>query len=76
MRRDRLGRRIGRNPWRDLVWDHWHAADHAWFLAAEAATLGYATELAEYRAAHPRPNLGDFMRELSPVWRQFGKAVA
>lgn len=68
MRRDKRGRRIGHNPWRDLITDAWRSADHAWFLAAEADSIGYATELDEYRAEHPRPNLGDFMRELAPMW--------
>jgi hypothetical protein len=68
MRRDSRGRRIGKNLWRDLITDAWRMADHAWFLRAEAETLGYATELAEYRAENPRPNLGHFMRELAPSW--------
>lgn len=68
IRRDIRGRRIGRNPWRDLITEHWRLADHAWFLKAEAVCIGYATELAEYRAENPRPNLGDFMRELAPMW--------
>ena len=69
-RLDKRGRRIGRNRWRDAVTDAWSCADHAWWLEAEAASNGWATELAEYRAAHPRPNLGDFMRHLSYGWRQ------
>lgn len=68
MRRDRRGRRIGRNPWREHITAHWSAADQAWFLTAEAESLGYATELAEHAAEHPRPNLGDFMVALSPSW--------
>lgn len=68
MRRDKLGRRIGRNPWRDHITEHWRCADHAWFLAAEAEAIGYQTELAEYRARHPRPGLGDFMVALAPSW--------
>lgn len=64
-RRDSRGRRIGRNPWREAVTDAWRCADHAWWLAAESATALYATELAEYRAEHPRPNLGEFMVALS-----------
>lgn len=68
MRLDKRGRRIGRNLWRETVWDHWHAADHAWWLACESVCHGYATEEAEYRELHRRPNLGDFMRELSLSW--------
>lgn len=81
MRRDRLGRRIGHNAWREWIVEAWLLADHAWFLAAEAETLGYSTELDEYRAEHPRPNLGAFMRELAPAWtgpraREYAEAVA
>lgn len=68
MRRDRLGRRIGRNAWREWITDAWRSADHAWFLAAEAVALGYRTELAEYAAEHPRPTLKAFMCELAPLW--------
>lgn len=68
MRRDRLGRRIGHNPWRELVTDHWRAADHAWWLACENETYAYTTEVTEYRETNPRPNLGDFMRQLAPLW--------
>lgn len=68
VRRDRLGRRIGRNRWRDYITDHWRCADHAWWLEAEAASNGWKTELAEFRASKPRPNLGDFMVALAPSW--------
>lgn len=68
MRHDRRGRRIGRNHWRDHITDHWRAADHAWWLACESATYAYATEVDEYRALNPRPNLGDFMQQLAPGW--------
>ena len=61
MRRDSLGRRIGRNWWREFVMDHLRSADHAWWLQAEEVALGYATELAEYRQAHPRPQLKAFL---------------
>jgi hypothetical protein len=68
VRRDKRGRRIGRNLWREHVWSAWHAADHAWWLACENTCYGYATEIDEYRQQHPRPNLGDFMRELALSW--------
>jgi len=64
-RRDRLGRRIGRNWWRDLICDQFYAADHAWWLAREATALGYATEEAEYADQHPRPTLKGFMLALA-----------
>lgn len=54
-----------RHWWRDLVTDAWFAADQAWQLEAEAASVGYATELAEFAALKPRPRLRDFMVHLS-----------
>lgn len=68
MRRDKRGRRIGRNAWRDHITDAWSSADHAWWLALEAETYLYDTEIREYRETHPRPNLGDFMTALAPGW--------
>lgn len=61
MRRDRLGRRIGRNWWREYVTDAWRCADHAWWLAMEDATSLWATEMAEWAETHPRPTLKGFM---------------
>lgn len=55
-----------RHRWRELVTDAWFWADQAWRRDAEAVALGYATELAEYAAEHPRPQLRAFMVELSP----------
>lgn len=75
-RRDRRGRRIGRNPWREYITEAWRCADHAWWLQAEAEAIGYATELAEFRAAHPRPQLGAFMVELAPSWARPVERVA
>lgn len=69
VRRDRLGRRIGHNWWREYVWDQWHCAYHAWWLEAEAVALGYATELAEYKLEHPTPTFKQFLVELSGVDR-------
>lgn len=68
MRRDRLGRRIGRNLWREHITDAWRAADHAWWLARENVAYGYATESAEYAQDHPRPTLKAFMIGLAPGW--------
>lgn len=68
-RRDKLGRRIGRNWWREYVTDLWACADHAWRLEAEAVSIGYATELEEYRAQHPRPQLRTFLVELAGTHR-------
>lgn len=63
MRRDKRGRRIGRNWWREFIVSHWFAADSAWQLDREATAIGYATEEAEYAAEHPRPTLKAFMVE-------------
>ncbi|MEU0315917.1 hypothetical protein [Nocardioides sp. NPDC006273] len=54
-----------RHLWRDLITSHYYAAEHAWELDAEAESLGYATELEEYAAAHPRPTLKAFMVALA-----------
>lgn len=60
-RRDKRGRRIGRNWWREHVMEHYYAAAHAWWLDCEATAIGYATEAAEYAAEHPRPTLKGFL---------------
>lgn len=59
-------RRRRPNKWVQGVWDAWHCATHAWELEAEAVTLGYATEMAEYEEQHPRPRFKDFLIHLSP----------
>lgn len=61
VRRDRRGRRIGRNWWREWNVDSLRAADQAWWLGREAVAVGYATEEAEYKATHPRPTLKAFL---------------
>lgn len=60
-RRDKRGRRIGRNWWREWNTDLLHCADHAWWLAREAVAVGYATEEREYADQHPRPTLKAFL---------------
>lgn len=55
----------GRHWWRDTVTDAWECATHAWALKAEEVTIGYKTEMAEYRESNPPPRLKDFMVELS-----------
>lgn len=54
-KRDKLGRRVGRNWWREHCVDIWFFADHAWRLAREAVAYGYATEEREYALENPRP---------------------
>lgn len=51
--------------WRDYVTDAWRSAMDAWERQAEAASNGWATELREWEATHPRPQLREFMRHLS-----------
>lgn len=53
------------NAWCELVTDEWFWANQAWERKAEKVALGYETELAEYKAENPRPQLRDFMIELS-----------
>lgn len=55
----------GRHWWRDMLVDAFQAADHAWWLRREAEAIGYATEMKEFEAEHPRPRLKDFMVQLS-----------
>lgn len=57
--------RTGRHWWREYVTDAWRSAMHAWERDAENVAMGYATELGEYAADHPRPRLRDFMEHLS-----------
>jgi hypothetical protein len=54
-RRDRRGRRIGRNWFRELAVSTWREAHDAWLLQREAVCIGYATEEREYAQLHPRP---------------------
>lgn len=56
---------IGRHWWREFVVDAWRSAVQAWEADREAVAIGYATEMAEYERAHPRPRLADFMQQLS-----------
>ena len=60
-RRDRLGRRIGRNWWREYNCETLLDASLAWETACEQATSGYATEVAEFALINPRPTLKDFL---------------
>lgn len=63
-RRDRLGRRIGYNWWREYICELLLDASLAWERKAEDASLGYDTELAEYAAKHPRPTLKEFLIQM------------
>lgn len=52
---------MARNAWRDMVTEAYTLARLAWEAEAEAATLGYATEMREYRRTHPSPRFRDFL---------------
>lgn len=49
------------NWWVEAICEAFYCADEAWRLQAEAVAIGYETELAEFRAEHPRPTLKGFM---------------
>lgn len=42
--------------------DAFDCAKEVWLNAAEAATRGYAAEMAEYKLTNPTPRLGEFMK--------------
>lgn len=54
-----------RHWWRDLVTEAWRSALEAWEREAEQVAIGYATELAEFTAANPKPQLRHFMEHLA-----------
>lgn len=53
------------NRWVAYVYDQWLLATLVWERKAEAASNGWATELREFEAAHPRPRYRDFLVGLS-----------
>lgn len=61
MRRDKRGRKIGRNWWREHNCSILLDATLAWELACESVALGYATETTEYAEQYPRPTLKAFL---------------
>lgn len=60
-RYDSLGRRIGRNWWREWNTDLLFNATAHWERECEEAAIGYETEIAEFAAEHPRPTLKEFL---------------
>jgi len=60
-RRDKRGRRIGRNWWREMNCEQWWRATLDWEEQREREALGYETEMREFEQAHPRPNLKSFL---------------
>lgn len=49
----------------EAIRDEYRMARLAWELAAEAATLGYATEMAEYRVLNPAPTYKMFLQGMT-----------
>lgn len=60
-RRDKRGRRIGYNWWRNHIVDMWFGMDEDWRAAREEVCIGYRTEELEYARDHPRPTLKKIM---------------
>lgn len=60
-RRDKRGRRIGRNWWREFNCDQLFYASAAWERECESVALGYEAEEKEYAAQNPRPTLKGFL---------------
>ena len=70
-RRDRRGRRIGYNWWREYNYSLLLDATFAWERLCEEATSLYETEVAEYAAENPRPNLKDFLVRNAGMERRY-----
>lgn len=60
-RRDRRGRRIGYNWWREYICSLLLDADLTWLAERETVCNGWTTEEREYQMLHPRPTLKDFL---------------
>lgn len=69
-RRDKLGRRIGYNWWREFIWTEWRCAYDAWYMGMHEASLLYESEAREYRHNNPSPKFKDFLIE--HAGRHFG----
>lgn len=63
------------NWWALFVRETYVLAAEAWDLAAEAATGGYETELAEYAERNPRPTLQSTMLDLAGCGREAGEGA-
>jgi len=62
MRRDRLGRRVGYNWWREMNVALLFDATLLWEQQREAEAVGYETEERAFEQANPRPNLKEFLK--------------
>lgn len=75
VRRDKRGRRIGRNWWREWIMEEYRAAEAAWFALRESGqpintgavagadydTAYYQLSDEEYQQINPRPTLRMFL---------------
>lgn len=59
-----------KNPWVRFIWEIWNLDTIAWESECERVTLGYATEIAEFKETRPMPQLKNYMTGLSAQWRQ------
>lgn len=51
------------SPSHAAMMEAYWAADRQWQLEAELATNGFPAEMSDYELDHPRPRLGDFMKQ-------------
>lgn len=61
IRRDKRGRRIGHNWWREYNCTLLLDATLAWERKRDEVCIGYDTEETEFAQANPCPNLKDFL---------------
>lgn len=70
VRRDKRGRRIGYNWWREYNCSLLLDARLVWERDCEAACNGHATEIAEYASINPRPTLKSFLLANAGMYRE------
>lgn len=66
VRRDKRGRRIGANWWRELIMSQYNAA---WHDRDEREQDNHQMEPAEFAAYWPKPRLKDFLVGNAGLWR-------
>ena len=69
-RRDKRGRKIGNNWWRNFIVESWLCAHHMWWIARENIALGYKTEERDFEERNPQPTLKQFMIHLADPERE------
>ena len=65
-----------RNPWVRFIWEHWNLDTITWEAECERVTLGYATEITEFKETRPMPQFKDYMCGLSAQWHQMKRSEA